>query len=446
MAKRPGSSLSSSDSVRPPSPHYRLVSLDLDSPQVASPEELRRLESSLAFNRSLGGSVPLATPESVSPVSAPSTPESQLLRDAGLLDPMSIRYSPSVHVPSPPPVSVSTVPVSVSVPMSSSVPPSTSASVPPETFVPAAASSPGLPSGSPPAGSPPAPSFNALPLDPVPSPVEGPQVRTVLVAPAAATCPSVVELTKALRSSLVSPASVQAISPRISGIHVRTRYVEHVCAVLARSFPYCAVSVLDAPRTLVEVHLRGIGAAYPVDEVLQDIREQMAPVCAVCDIADVHRAFPSLRRLHGRTEGAVDKERPLPVLVLQLDERLVEPFASSYSAFGVLPVAVSPARSRTAPVQCRRCLRWGHRAGACQKKQRCFFCGDTAHLASACPERPPQSAPKSSLRCVNCLQHGHMALWAGWRVRNSRSASALAKWPRINSPKSFGQSVLRILL
>ena len=149
--------------------------------------------------------------------------------------------------------------------------------------------------------------------------------------------------------------------------------------------------VLELPRQRprpVEVTLRGVDSSIPVEDVLDDLRAQLGAAAVL-----------GVRRLHSRTEGALDRSRPLPVCVATLadvraSELLVRP---DFCLFGSLRVRVGRGRERRDLPQCPRCFSWGHRAGACRALASCLRCGREGHSCQSCPEEQQQQP-----RCFAC--------------------------------------------
>ena len=144
----------------------------------------------------------------------------------------------------------------------------------------------------------------------------------------------------------------------------------------------------------VDVIVRGVPVGASEEEVRRDL------------VARLHlQEAPAVRRLHAHSGGVLDKDRPIPVVVVSIPETQ-RTALSSWRFLDVMPVRCSVADKRSGPVQCFRCFQWGHRAAACRGRRRCIRCGQDTHTADACPES--RSAP----RCVVC-GGGHMATWGG---------------------------------
>ena len=169
------------------------------------------------------------------------------------------------------------------------------------------------------------------------------------------------------------------------------RVADHLAA--RKDLPGCAIHLPRTSPSVSEVTLRGLDAAFSDAEVLDELRHLLG-----------QDAVRSVRRLHQRTGGEVDRSRPLPLVVAQIagDEALwsLRQDDGSITLFGCLRVRVGLPRPRQTLPQCPRCFTWGHRAGACRAPVRCLRCGEAGHLRDKCGKTtPPPDAPKTCLEC-----------------------------------------------
>ena len=151
-------------------------------------------------------------------------------------------------------------------------------------------------------------------------------------------------------------------------------------------------------RPPVDVVLRGVDVAFSEEDILADLRFRLP------------ERVKAVRRLHARTEGAIDRSRPIPVVVVTVEgEEAAAQLKGDICLFGVLRVRGGAAHEKQTLPQCRRCFAWGHRAGACRSKRRCIRCGAVDHDRDACP------APADVRRCFAC-EGEHAVTYAGCPV------------------------------
>ena len=155
-------------------------------------------------------------------------------------------------------------------------------------------------------------------------------------------------------------------------------------------------SLPRAAQPLFDVQLRGVDPAFSEKELLEHIQNVLGP-----------ENVRSVRRLHHRTAGAIDHDRPMPVIVVQIvGEATRAAFERPVVLFGCLKVRVGQPRKRTTLPQCPRCYSWKHRAGTCPNKVRCARCGSEEHQRHQC------SRPATPRYCFAC-EGPHAVTYAG---------------------------------
>lgn len=177
------------------------------------------------------------------------------------------------------------------------------------------------------------------------------------------------------------------------GIRVRTRFPFHTTRAIKQEFPACTVQILPPPSRPREVTFRRV----PVDVTVKELERELKLLIGL--------DFLSVRRLHASTEGRPDPQRPLPVIVVRVNECAV-PTLKSWRLFQVLNITPGADREVVSPTQCNRCWAWGHRAGGCSARRRCPRCGSHAHDISQCPR------DKDSPFCFAC-KGAHSVRWGG---------------------------------
>lgn len=204
---------------------------------------------------------------------------------------------------------------------------------------------------------------------------------------------------RTLRRELPPFAWAEVVEERPGiGFFIRSRFPDAFRIVAERLD--CGFQMVGTPA--VSVTVRGVPRSVPLEDVEADLGRALG---------DRLRA---VRRLHASTEGQVDLDRPLPVIVVTLEADAVADLRK-WRLFDVVPVHVSRPEQRSP--QCRRCFAWGHTAAACKAKRRCFTCGESNHLASECPS---DGAPR---RCLNC-GGDHRVLWGGCPARRKEDRRA----------------------
>lgn len=188
---------------------------------------------------------------------------------------------------------------------------------------------------------------------------------------------------------------ISRIDSTSSGFRLRVRDG----AAFRRAFANCAAfaglelrTPVPPPRTF-EVPLR-VCASVPVERILDDLRNRFGP------------AVRNARRLHASTDGGVDKERPLPRVVVCVTGEDVAGRVASEPLFGALRARDGAPREVEEVAQCFRCFAWGHRAAACSARRRCIRCGATDHASSSCQRS------REERRCFAC-GGDHVVTWRG---------------------------------
>ena len=219
-------------------------------------------------------------------------------------------------------------------------------------------------------------------------------------------------LLRALRS-LSPPVSLEDTRPlrtSTGGFYLRGKpeMLERILqqAPNTSAFNGCRFVPPRSVRPVYEVVLRGVDATIAEEHILQELRD-------IVGGSEDH--IRSVRRLHQRTEGKIDRERPLPAVVAQVvgeEMRDLLTSTSGITLFGCLRVRTGKPQAVANLPQCTRCKRWGHQPGSCRSAVRCVQCGGTGHLRNACPN--PQAAPS----CINCGGQ-HSVHWAGCKARRT---------------------------
>ena len=146
---------------------------------------------------------------------------------------------------------------------------------------------------------------------------------------------------RALSKEMLRHTRVDSVSPMASGMEIRTRFPSE--ATRALQALGCSVTLCRPTAKLVEIRLSGIPLSVHPDEVLKDLQTTRARVTSV-------------RLTHFVTDGAVDKDRPIPGMFATLEEPSA-PRLMGWRLFGILPVWVGRPRPRERiPVKyCGRC-------------------------------------------------------------------------------------------
>jgi hypothetical protein len=200
----------------------------------------------------------------------------------------------------------------------------------------------------------------------------------------------------------------------------------HAAVSSAEAFTACFLAPPTKPRPTLEVTLR-VPAAIPADSIRDDLRRSVGD-----DVLAV-------RRLHAFTEGRVDRDRPLPRVIVTVRGEATAERVRLTPLFGALKTDAGAPTALPQVAQCRRCFGWSHRAAACRSRRRCIRCGDTSHLSEAC------SVPREETRCLGC-SGDHAATWRGCPLRlkavrealQARRGGNLA--PTTTRPRTFART------
>lgn len=178
------------------------------------------------------------------------------------------------------------------------------------------------------------------------------------------------------------------------------------------------------PRQL-EVALN-VPASIPAADILADLQAQHGP------------QVRAVRRLHASTEGRVDRERPLPRVIVAVTGEETAALVRRSRLFGVLSASASTAKEVPLVVQCLRCFKLGHRAAACSSRRHCIRCNSTDHLAPQC------STSRENTRCLGC-DGPHAVTWRGCPLRlkaireaRQRHAASQPSQPKPKSARAAG--------
>ena len=189
-----------------------------------------------------------------------------------------------------------------------------------------------------------------------------------------------------LSREMPSFASIDWVVETTNGFRVRTSFPKTVTQA-AINLGWTLECPTAQDKTC-DYTVRGIPTAAAIEDLQVDLAQHLQ-----CQEDKI-----KIRRLHATTEDAVDRERPIPVVIVSIPESLAE-LLKSWKAFGIFSgkTAANPRKEAFIP-QCQRCFAWNHRSGACKEKKKCSTCGETNHLRESCPKKDD---PK---RCFVC--HG----------------------------------------
>ena len=190
----------------------------------------------------------------------------------------------------------------------------------------------------------------------------------------------------ALRDALPDDASVLSADATPTGFRVRTTQPQAIFqAMSAPTFRGLRAAFITFTK-VVDVVVRRVPTSASETELLDDLKREIGS------------AARAVRRLHATTEDKPDRSRPIPVVVVSVEETAVS-LLSRWRLFGLVPLQPSakPARQSNTP-QCGRCYRWGHASGSCTYHRRCAGCGSSSHIISACHAL----AQQASKVCINC--------------------------------------------
>jgi len=238
----------------------------------------------------------------------------------------------------------------------------------------------------------------------------------------------------ALRDALPSDASVLAVDATPSGFRVRTAQPQTIFQAMEKAAFQGLRAAFVTFTKVVDVVVRGVPTSASEDEVLEDLKRE------------VGAAARAVRRLHASTEGKPDSSRPIPVVVVSVEETAVA-LLTHWRLFGLIKLqpAAKPARTLNTP-QCNRCYRWGHATGTCTHRRRCAGCGDADHVISSCTKLV-RGAAKA---CINC-EGAHAVRYRGCPAlaaeeRRVREAIAAPVPARRTRPRGESRPVHRGLL
>lgn len=225
-------------------------------------------------------------------------------------------------------------------------------------------------------------------------------------------------------------AVIEDVRATQAGFQVRTRFADRLLETLASHPDWAELSAArHVPRSpVVDMLVREVPTAITIEELKDDLRQHIGQ--GVCNV----------RRLFASTDGTVDRDRPIPVVAVSLEETAV-PSLREWRIFGVLRPQVGSKPPRQSAPQCARCFSWSHRTGACPSSRRCAVCGDHSHLAAACTT--------TTRRCLNCGGQ-HSVRYRGCparrqeeqRVREAVSVPTTRTFPstrRVHQGVSFAQ-------
>lgn len=225
---------------------------------------------------------------------------------------------------------------------------------------------------------------------------------------------SFVEFVLALKDILPQDILVDDVRGVQGGFRVRTRNPMEVAQAvkntttgpLASATP---ASISNTTRT-VRVTIRSVPTEFPVEVLQEDLK------------AHLGHSFKGVWRLHASTEGRIDKDRPIPVIVVAVSESSLDAL-QTWRIHGFIRVSVAAKpRKEQQSIQCRRCYQWGHRTGTCKRLRRCVKCGATNHLAAEC---------QKERKCLNC-DGDHHVTWGGCPSKQEESrrvAEAIKRTP-----------------
>ena len=194
-------------------------------------------------------------------------------------------------------------------------------------------------------------------------------------------------------------ATLEGIFITKDGYRIRTKFPDAVVLAVQKAFPRFEVKATPSPVVPKDIMFRGVPSDISKSELEEDLKSWL------------QGAFISVRRLHALTEGNVDSERPLPVIVVRVDSQAVER-ARHWRLFDAVPVKPGPTRDAVLPVQCVRCWGWGHKVGACVAQRRCFHCGSRSHSGQEC------TRDRSTPFCFACKGE-HSVRWGGCSARKA---------------------------
>lgn len=216
---------------------------------------------------------------------------------------------------------------------------------------------------------------------------------TLLVKSKSAPLPPIANFCRCLFPILKDSVLDDVSLTREGFFKVRTRFPFNVTRAIQHEFPTFAVKIQPPNAKQRDMTFRRV----PTDIPLKALQRELAVLLGL--------DFISVRRLHATTEGQPDPQRPLPVIVVRVNECAL-PTLKSWRLFDVLNIAPGADREVVAPVQCYRCWAWGHRSGACHARKRCVRCGSHAHDGSQC------SQDKDTPCCFAC-KGSHSVRWGG---------------------------------
>lgn len=226
------------------------------------------------------------------------------------------------------------------------------------------------------------------------------------------------EVVQGLSEALSKDKTISGVTKTTSGYLLRTFYPLSVQRAAAQLGWTATITTKDDATRTRDYTIRGVPTAAPLDDLKADLAQHLG-----CPLDQLR-----IRRLHASTEGAIDRERPIPVIVASVRPGLADRL-QTWRIFGSVPTrADARPRKEVATPQCQRCFAWGHRAGACTARRRCAICGGTDHLRAACPKRPDTMDDR---RCFQCGER-HFARYAGCPARREeerRVREALAPRP-----------------
>ena len=243
------------------------------------------------------------------------------------------------------------------------------------------------------------------------------------------------ELVAILRSAMPPSASIEWLERTAVGFSVRTRFPADLRNARLPDFLLVREVRRTAAQSWAPFTVRGVPASVPIADIQEDLDRHLGGEGHVKRVA----------RLHARTDGDLDTERPIPVISVTADPE-VEERLKKWRLFDSLPLRVSARKFvDDGTPQCLRCFDWGHRTGSCGARRRCKACGDTSHSWAACPQR---AEPATLQRCFACAGP-HSVRWGGCplkrreqeRVRKVLQPRPLLPSRAVSSSFSFRDAV-----
>ena len=221
-----------------------------------------------------------------------------------------------------------------------------------------------------------------------------------------ATKTSTTAFLRMIRPHLSYEATILAVTPNQEGFRVRTRAPSNLVFAVRRAFPGSSLEPIEAPPVPKETTIRRVPTDIPLEVLHEELQNFLGP------------QFKSVRRLHATTNGSVDRERPLPVIVVRASEEAAHAL-KTWRLFDAVATQAGEPRAVTTPTQCNRCWQWGHRTQTCRQRRRCVRCGSHSHTVEDCPKA------RDKPQCLNC-QGEHSVRWAGCRARREEESRVRA--------------------